>query len=519
LESKLVMAFITKFCITALSIFISCSTLASDPFTSVDILLTNGKIYTVDGKLSWAEAVAITDGRIVYVGSNSGAQPYRKNAAKHIDLKGRMVLPSFQDVHIHPVSGGVNYTTCPLFDTTSIEDVQEAVAACAKAQPGDKVIRGSGWDWSIFGEGESPEKKHLDAIESSRPVIIGDSDGHTLWLNSAALALAGIDNTSKNPQGGEIGRVAGSMEPDGTLLEGPAWELINNKLPPINDEERLTGLRYAQTYLNSHGITAVQDAYVRLSGTEPDKSLPVYKALQESGELNLRVSAALYWDPAAGMEQIKSMQEARLEYSSGRIQANTVKIWADGILESYTAKMLQPYSDRPEDTGLLMVPRTEIMAAVPMLDKAGFQIHIHAIGDATVRYALDAFEAALKSNGRRDSRHLTAHTQVVNPVDVDRFAQLDVIAGFSPYWTYADAYIADINPSQLGEKRMQQMYPIRSILDSGGRIAFGSDWSVTTADPLLGIEAAVTHIEPDGEPTPVFIPSERITLEQAIVVA
>jgi predicted amidohydrolase YtcJ len=510
------MVFIPKFCIAPLTVFISCSTLAGDPLTTVDTLLTNGKIYTIDGKRSWAEAVAISAGRIVYVGSNAGAQPYQKNTLKHIDLKGRMVLPSFQDVHIHPVSGGVNYTACPLFDTTSIKDVQTTVAACATAQPELKVIRGSGWDWSIFGEDENPEKKYLDAIESSRPVVIADSDGHTLWLNSAALALAGIDSTTKNPQGGEIGRMTGSMEPDGTLLEGPAWDLINNILPPISDTERLAGLRYAQTYLNSHGITAVQDAYVRLSGTEPDKSLPIYKALQESGELNLRVSAALYWDPAAGVEQIEPLRQARLEYSRGRIRANTVKIWADGILESYTAKMLEPYSDKPKDTGLLMVPRTQIMAAVPLLDKAGFQVHIHAIGDATVRYALDAFEAALKSNGQRDSRHLTAHTQVVNPADVGRFVQLDVIAGFSPYWTYADSYISDINPSQLGEKRMQQMYPIRSILNSGGRIAFGSDWSVTTADPLLGIEAAVTHIEPDGKPTPVFIPSERITLEQAI---
>ena len=510
------MELFNKIFVSALSLSLSYSALAALPLAAVDTLLTNGKIYTVDDKRSWAEAVAIADGRIVYVGSNAGAEAYRSNASKHVDLKGRMVLPSFQDVHIHPVSGGINYTGCPLYETTSVEEVQEAVAACAKAQPGVGVIRGSGWSWSIFGDKESPSKKHLDTVESSRPVVITDTDGHTLWLNSAALTLAGIDSATQNPEGGKIGRIPGSMEPDGTLLEGPAWDLINNMLSPISDEERLAGLRYAQNYINSLGITAVQDAYVRLSGTEPDKSLPVYKTLQASGELTLRVSAALYWDPAGGMEQIKAMQKARLEYSDGRLQANTVKIWADGILESYTAKMLEPYSDKPGDTGLLMVPRKEIMAAVPLLDEAGFQVHIHAIGDATVRYALDAFEVAQKSNGKRDSRHLTAHTQVVNPSDVGRFALLDVIAGFTPYWTYADSYVSDINPSQLGEERMQQMYPIRSILDSGGRVAFGSDWSVSTADPLLGIETALTHIEPDGEPTPVFIPSERITLERAI---
>jgi predicted amidohydrolase YtcJ len=299
------MALINKIFASALSLFMSYSALAVGPLSVVDTVLTNGKIYTVDSKRSWADAVAIADGRIVYVGSNAGAEAYRSIASKHVDLKGRMVLPSFQDVHIHPVSGGINYTACPLFETTSIEEVQEAVAGCAKAQPGVDVIRGSGWSWSIFGDEESPGKQHLDAVESSRPVVIADTDGHTLWLNSAALALAGIDNTTENPEGGKIGRIPGSMEPDGTLLEGPAWDIINNKLPPISDEERLAGLRYAQTYLNSLGITAVQDAYVRLSGTEPDKSLPVYKALQASGELNLRVSAALYWDPAGGMEQIK----------------------------------------------------------------------------------------------------------------------------------------------------------------------------------------------------------------------
>ena len=496
----------------ALSLLLGAQALAD----GVDTLLTNGRIYTVDAEESWAEALAIREGRIVYVGSNAGAEIFAADAARRIDLQGRLVMPSFQDVHIHPISGGLNYTTCPLYEAQNIAQVQAAVGACAKANPDAEVIRGAGWSWDIFAAGEHPTKMHLDAVVTERPVVITDSDGHTLWLNSAALKYAGIDSNTPDPDGGEIGRREGSMEPDGTLYEGPAWDLVNNKLPPISDEERRDGLLYAQKHLNALGVTAIQDAYVRLNGTEPDKSLPVYAAMRESGELNLRVSAALYWDPALGMEQVSAMGEAREQYSGGRLVVNTVKIWADGILETHTAKMLEPYSDKPDDTGFLMVARENIMQAVPLLDSQGYQVHIHAIGDATVRYALDAFELARETNGQRDSRHLTAHTQVVNPDDVTRFADLDVIGGFTPYWFKADKYVTEINPPQLGEVRMGQMYPVRSIIESGGRVAFGSDWTVSTADPLLGIETAITHLDPEGEPTPEFMPGERLSLAQAI---
>jgi predicted amidohydrolase YtcJ len=180
-------------------------------------------------------------------------------------------------------------------------------------------------------------------------------------------------------------------------------------------------------------------------------SLEAYRHLQEQGKLDLRVVAALAWQPGAGLGQIDAMRTARDKYSDRRLQATAIKFWADGILETHTAKMLEPYTDEPESDGLLMVPQADLMAAVPVLDAAGFQIHIHAIGDATVRYALDAFAAARKANGARDSRHLTAHTQIVHPDDIARFGSLGVLAGFSPYWAYADSYVAEINPPQIGE--------------------------------------------------------------------
>lgn len=483
---------------------------------AADLVLKNAEIYTMDPSRSWAQAVAIKAGRIVFVGSDEDAMAYSGSSTQVKDLEGRMILPSFQDVHIHPVSGGVAYSGCPLFDLTTVEQVFEKVIECAKSDPEAPFIKGMGWNWGMFTNSDGPNKHQLDLVEAKRPVILGDSDGHTLWLNSAALALANVSADTVDPEGGEIGREGASSEPNGLLLEGPAMEMINAVLPPATPAQREAGLQYAQEYLHSLGITAIQDAYVRLSGNDPDVSLETYQRMQDSGRLDLRVVAALYWEPGMGMGQIEKMKEARQKYSKDRIQATSIKFWADGILESYTAKLLQPYTDKPESDGLLMVPFEEMLQAVPALDAEGFQIHIHAIGDGTVRYALDALEQAKLANGTRDSRHLTAHTQLIDPADIPRFQQLGVIAGFSPYWAYADDYVIDINPPQLGPQRMKTMYPMKTLIETGARLAFGSDWYVSTADPLLGIETAVTRREPDGEPTPVFLPTERISVDQAI---
>ncbi len=481
----------------------------------VDWVLTNGRIYTMNPDQPWADTLVVEGGRIRYVGSSKGAAAFSAPANQTIDLAGKMVLPGFQDVHIHPVSGGAAYAGCALFDDATLDDVLRHIAQCGAENPDAQIIAGRGWNWDHFAGTIGPDKKLLDALDSSRPLIFGDSDGHTQWVNSKALELAGITDLSIDPEGGEISRYPNTREPTGALLESAAG-LINALLPPLTDQQRIDALRYAQDYLNSLGITAIQDAYVLLAGEGPNRSLETYRTLRDSGELNLRVSTALSWDPEQDLAQIADMVQARDEYSGGRLQATTVKFWADGILESYTAMMLEPYSNQLDNRGLLMVPREDMLAAAPKLDALGFQLHIHMIGDATVRYGLDAIEAARDANGVRDSRHLTAHTQVVNPEDLRRFAELDVIAGFSPYWAYADGYVANINPAQIGPQRMQQMYPIKSILDTGARIAFGSDWSVSDPNPLLGIEVAVTRIEPEGEPTPVFLPTERINLHHAI---
>ena len=491
-------------------------------FAPADLVLTNGKVYTMDADRSWADAVAVRNGRLVYVGTREGIGDFVGADTRQVDLDGKMLLPSFQDVHIHPVSGGFYYTRCPLFGLETLEKVLEAIADCGKAKPKAPLIVGQGWTWNIFIGQDGPHKDLLNRIDNTRPLIVGDADGHTFWLNSSALALAGITPETPEPEGGKIERDPDTGELTGLLMERPAMNLITQARPPISMGQQLDSLRYAQAYLHSLGITSIQDALVELSGSSESgfgevwHSLDAYRAFRDSGELKLRVVAALYWEPGAGLNQIAAMKAARQKYSGGRLQASTVKFLADGIIETRTAKLLEPYTDQPDTDDILMVPLEELNAGIPALDAEGFQLHIHAIGDGTVRVALDALEAARKANGVRDSRHLTAHTQLVHEDDLGRFAELDVIAGFSPYWAYTGEYVGVINPPQLGPKRMAHMYPINRIARTGARIAFGSDWFVSTADPLLGIETAITRINPEGDPTPVFNPVDRITLDEAI---
>jgi predicted amidohydrolase YtcJ len=481
-----------------------------------DLVLTNGKVYTMDAERTWAEAVAIRNGRIIFVGSAADAKKHTGSATKVVDLGQKMLLPSFQDVHIHPIGGGLAYLSCTLFDEPDLEAVLAKVARCVADNLDAEAIVGTGWSWGMFIGEATPDKKLLDAIDSSRPLIFGDADGHTLWVNSSALALADVTADTPDPEGGAIGRVAGSTEPSGTLLEGPGMDLLTSKLPATSLAEKEQGLLYAQRYLHGLGITAIQDAMVFLADGDEAGDLDTYRSLQEKDQLKLRVRAAIYWDPAEGLAQIPAIKAASKEFTKARLQATSVKFWADGILETHTARLLQPYTDKPDTLGLLMVPLADMMAAVPLLDAAGFQIHIHAIGDGTVRYALDAIEKARETNGVRDARPFIAHTQLVHPDDMGRFVELQTIATFSPYWATSEEYTAIINPPQIGQERMKTMYPIGEVLATGARVAFGSDWSVSTANPLLGIEVAVRRQDPEDSTAPVFMPEQRISLDAAI---
>jgi predicted amidohydrolase YtcJ len=331
-------------------------------------------------------------------------------------------------------------------------------------------------------------------------------------VNSLALATAGIDASTPDPPDGRIER-GEDGSPQGTLHEG-AMELMRRVVPEPTEGELMAGLEEGQRHLHALGITAWQDAIV-----EPD-DFEAYVALAGRGDLTARVVAALWWDRFRGEEQIPELIARRDRGNVGRLRAGSVKIMGDGVIEDFTAAMLEPYLDADGaatgNRGISFVEAEALRRAVVRLDAEGFQVHVHAIGDRAVRDALDAFEAARAANGPRDARHHIAHIQVVHPADVPRFAALDVVANGQPYWACLEPQMVHLTLPFLGPERASWQYPFASIVRSGGRLAFGSDWSVSTANPLQEMQVAVTR-RPDDDPSqPAFLPDERVDLAAAL---
>lgn len=474
-----------------------------------DLAFTNGRIYTMDGSRSWAQAVAIRDGRIVYVGTDAGLSDAVGPDTRHIDLHGRMMLPAFHDIHIHPIGGGIEAAACDLNGLESLEAYRETIAECAGRAGDDEWILGGGWLMSVFGPGGMPSRRILDEFVPDRPVYLTSSDGHTGWANSKALEIAGIDSDTPDPRDGRIDRDPATGEPIGSLQEG-AMRLVSTHTPPVTQEVRTDGLRYAIDMLNGYGITSIQDANV----SEDD--LEAYRALESRGELDLRAVGSQWWDRERGTEQIPEFRRLRDEYLSGRLKVSTVKIMQDGVMENFTAAMLEPYLQQGDTRGIPMVEPDALRQIVAELDADGFQVHFHAIGDAAIRQSLDAVQTAREQNGARGLRHHISHLELIDPADIPRFRELDVVANFQPLWAFADEYITDLTLPYIGDERAQWLYPIRSVYDSGGMIAFGSDWSVSTANPFHQIEVAVTRKDPDDAADDVFLPDERISLPEAL---
>ena len=487
---------------------------SSEPESSpsgADTVFMNGRIYTVDSDLSWAEAVAISGDKIVYVGSNGGADTHVGNNTRVVDLKGRMMLPGFQDSHIHPVSGGMEAAACNLNYLPGIPEYRTAIAEYAAANPDVPWILGGGWSMVVFGQGGAPSKSIIDELVPDRPVFLTSADGHTGWANSRALEIAGIDRNTPDPVDGRIDRDPQTGEAIGSLQEG-AMSLVTAHIPPASLETRIAGMRYARDMLHGYGITSITDAAVRR------ESLETYRAMERAGELNLRVVASLWWDRARREEQIPDLIALREEFGEGGLlRPTTVKIMQDGVLENFTGAMLEPYLVGGGTRGIPMIEPEFLKQAVTLLDARDFQVHFHAIGTAAVRQSLDAIEEALFENGQLGNRHHISHLQVIHPDDIPRFAEIDAIANFQPLWIGYSDYIRELNVPAIGEERVSWMYPIHSVMETGGKVAFGSDWSVSTANPFEQIEVAVTHGSIDDASAPPFIPEERIDLESAIV--
>ena len=500
---------VRRFAVLCATVFIVACSNDRAPKTGADTVLTNGYIYTVDSDRSIAKAVAISNGRIVYVGSDEGTADYIGDNTQVVDLGGRMLMPGFQDSHIHPIMAGIEAAACDLNELPGLPAYRSKILEYATNNPDVPWILGGGWAMSVFGPGGAPSKSILDELVPDRPVYLSSQDGHTGWANSAALAIAGIDKNTPDPADGRIDRDPVTGEAIGSLQEG-AMSLVTDHIPPASMETRLAGLRYSVELLNSYGITGIQDAIVY------EDDLKTYAALAERGELSLHVVTSLWWENLEDLSQIEKLIALRDKYTNDAVDARTIKVMQDGVMENYTAAMLEPYLVPSGTRGIPMIEPEMLKTVVSQLDAAGFQVHFHAIGDAAVRQSLDAVEEALIDNGALGHRHHISHLQMVDPADIPRFKELDVVANFQPLWAYADEYVTELTIPFIGEARARWMYPIGSVLKSGAMVAFGSDWSVSSANPFPQIETAITRKSAVMDEMDAFIPEERIDLASAI---
>lgn len=475
-----------------------------------------------DGGAVWSgaettDAVAVRDGTIVALGDE--ARSRRGPRTEVVDLAGRTLVPGFRDGHIHVLEGGAESLSCDLTDAADVAEVERRLAAYADGQPGDGWIVGYSYPPEILPGGIGLATV-LDAVVPDRPVALWSGDHHMVWVNSRALEIAGITVGTADPPRGTILRDERGA-PVGTLLEA-AEDLLQPYLPARSTADEVRGFEVGLGRLAAAGIVFAQEA------ATPPERVAAYAEVADRGRLTADVDLALRVDPEGWRAQIPHFLDARREVDAGRarrradgvpggrLTARTVKIFVDGVIEGGTGALLEPYVDAPRSRGLSFWEVEELAAAATALDAAGFELHLHAIGDAAIRMALDAIGAAAANNGPRDRRPVTAHTHLVHPDDLPRFAALGVTANFEPLWAQPNPVMTDLTEPRLGPERSTWQYPIASLLRSGARVSFGSDWPVSSPHPLEGIAVAVTRQTPDGQPPGGWLATQRLSLEQAL---
>lgn len=430
---------------------------------------------------------------------------------QEFDLKGKWLTHSFHDNHIHPIDSGVDLLECPLDEAENLQALLLRLKRCDEQLPSEAAwLRASGWTSFLFPSGEGPRTELLDSLGLRHPVAIVSGDGHSYWVDSKAMRLAQINSSTPSPKGGEIVRDSNG-KPTGVFRE-EAMRLIDSVLPKRHANELKRGLALAIRLMHQVGITSFKDAYVT------EESLEIYRQMEKEGALPVDVTACLYVDPSKGLDQLKLFQSLRRQYESGRIHVSTVKIFLDGVLEDQTAALKEPYVGSTQ-RGLLHWNELQLGQMVAAADQLGFQVHFHAIGDRAVTAALDAVAFARNVNGESHLAHEIAHLQVIDPADRPRFAQLNVNAVFSPAWAVRDESIRDFAEPLLGPERSKWLYSIGSVLRAGGRLAFGSDWAVTSVNPLEGIQVAVTRLPIEArkrESQNPWLPNERISVREAL---
>jgi predicted amidohydrolase YtcJ len=490
-----------------------------------EIVFRNGTVFDGHRFLPPGTCVRVRGGRITAVGPAGSPSAAPIDAAETVDLDGGTLLPGFIDAHVHPLFAGEQLRRCDLRQATTAAGYIELVAAYARANPGEEWITGGGWSMDAF-PGGLPSRQALDAVVPDRPVFLPNRDGHGAWVNSRALALAGIDSATPDPPDGRIERNARGAA-TGMLQEGAAG-LVSRLLPEATAQDWDEALLTAQARLLSLGITGWQDAIIGRGHGAADPTDAYLRAAQE-GTLVANVVGALWWDRNRGLEQLPELLERRATGQAGRFRATSVKMMLDGIAESHTAAMLEPYLDghgcATDHSGIDFIDPAELPRFVTALDREGFQVHFHALGDRAVRNALDAIEAARLASsaaGAGDAsarRHHLAHLQVVHPDDIPRFARVSATANLQPLWATHEPQMDELTIPFLGERRSAWQYPFRGLQAAGTALCAGSDWPVSSPNPLWGAHVAVNRSLPaqpgdqgnghSGEP---FLPGQALSL-------
>ena len=484
------------------SVAVAALVVNGSPLMAADLVITGAKVMTMDEARPLAEAIAITGDRIVAVGSLAELQTEITSSTLVYDLKGALVLPGFQDDHNHLVWSAAELQDISLWDAATLDDLAVAIrdGATASSEP---WVRGTGWDLSAFPD-QTLDRAFLDSLVPDRPAYFAAADGHSAWVNSKALELAGITADTPDPDGGRIERDA-SGAPQGLLREN-AVALVGDLMPAYSHTQVDTGLAEALAEANSYGITAIIDPKA------DDWMLEGYQRFLDAGNLTVRVRAAVEVTDAAGIEDVVAR---KAKYDSDMLSVNSVKVFVDGVIEAKTAAMIEPYVGDTTGGDLLITP-AELAKITTAAEKAGLQMHFHAIGDLAVRVSLDAIAAAQAVSGPHDLRHQLAHLEVIDPADIPRFAALGAIANFQSLWAYPDSYITDLTEPVIGPARSEWLYPIGAVINAGGMIVGGSDWSVSSMNPLDAIQVGVTRQDAEDPEGRVLTPQHAVPVTEML---
>lgn len=480
------------------------------PSAAPDIVLFNADIRTMDPLRPRAQALAASGGRIVALGEDAAVRALANGRTQRIDAGGRLVLPGFQDTHIHLQDSGTEFSSSAnLEGAATVETLQGRLRDFASRRTNEEWVRGVGWYSGIFGA-HNLDRAVLDAAVPDRPLFIFASDGHNAALNSKGCEAIGLDASVADPPNGQFVRQADGT-PTGLVYED-AIDWVWKRMPGRDAEAYAEGVRYGQALCNRHGITGVLDALVG------ERHMKVYKALDEAGELSVRVCATAKVYPEESVaEALGRIEALRRDFASAMVGVHSAKFFLDGVLENRTAAMIEDYSDETGGNAAIMFDEAQLKELFVAFDAARFQLHVHVIGDRAARVALDSIAAAREANGAWPSLHQLAHLQMIDPADIPRLRELGVVANIQPLWARCEPSVTDVALPMVGKARGRWMYPWRSILKAGAPYAVSSDWGVSTLDPFAIMQVAVTR-QPVGEKSdyPVFRPEERLAVEDVV---